>query len=208
MRIRAYTLDVHAGHAPCWMHDKSGGCEVLTLANCKPRIRDVALVSEWIAVVTPKRMGHRLAHLMRVGESITRFQYWGRYKDSRLDSIYRPKKDGEWRQLRNPWHSDEESYARDLSSEWVLSTDFYMFANSYSDDETTPQGLKLPERYSALARGGMRGYGQFIELPNSFSSWMQKQTRLKLSEFRVLREFGVDGCGHREGKVSSCPVSC
>ena len=173
------------------------------MANCKPRIRDAAPVGEWIAGVTPKRMGHRLAYLMRVGESITRFQYWERYKDSRLDSIYRPKKDGEWKQLKNSWHSDEESKARDLSSDWVLlSTDFYVFADSYSAHETAPRGLELPERYSALAHGGMRGYGQFVELPNSFLSWVQKQTRLKLTEFQVLRELGVEGCG----KVSSCPA--
>ncbi len=66
MKIRAYTLDVHAGHAPCWMVDKSRECEVLSLANCKPLIRDAAEPEEWIAGVTPTRMQLQLAYLMRV----------------------------------------------------------------------------------------------------------------------------------------------
>ena len=196
MRIRAYTLDVNVGHAPCWMDDKSAGRELLTLANCKPRIRDFALEGEWIAGVTPKRMEHRLAYLMHVSEHITRTEYWNRYKDSRFDSIYRPKMNGEWKQLKNPWHLDEESFARDLKSDWVLlSKEFYMFANSYSDHETGPRGLKLPEKYSALARGGIRGAGHFIELSDSFLPWIKKQQRLKLPDFQVLRDFRNDGGG-------------
>jgi hypothetical protein len=116
--------------------------------------------------------------------------------DSRFDSIYRPKADGGWLPLKNPWHWDEESFARDLSSDWVLlSTDFYMFANSYSDRETNPRGLQLTDEYSELARGGMRGYGHFIELPDPFLPWIQIQPRLKMAEFRVLRDFGAHGCG-------------
>jgi len=89
VRIRAYTLVAHVGHAPCWMNDKSQDYELLTLSNCKPLIRNVATEGEWIAGVTPTRMGHRLAFLMQVGERITRFEYWERYSDSRFDSIYR-----------------------------------------------------------------------------------------------------------------------
>jgi hypothetical protein len=204
MRIRAYTLDVHVGHAPCWMYDPARNCELLTLANCKPLIRDVASEGEWIAGVTPTRMGHRLAYLMRVGERITRFQYWERYKDSRLDSIYRPKANGGWKQLKNPWHFNEESFTRDLSSDWVLlSRDFYVFANSYSGSETNPRGLVLPDEYSELARGGMRGYGHFIDLPDTFLPSIQKLARLELADFRVLRDFGDDGCGCCQDEVVS-----
>ena len=196
MRIRAYTLDVHVGHAPCWMYDKSEDRELLTLANCKPPIRDVAPVGEWIAGVTPTRMEHRLAYLMQVKKPISRLKYWERYKDSRFDSIYRPNLNGGWKRLKNPWHSDQESFTRDLSSNRVLlSKRFYMFANSYSKYEKSPRGLKLPGRYSALARGGMRNAGHFIEMPNSFLSWIEKQPRLKLGEFQILGEFGVSGCG-------------
>jgi hypothetical protein len=178
------------------MYDKTRNCEVLSLANCKPLIRDVADVGEWIAGVTPTRMELRLAYLMRVGERITRSQYWARYKNSRFDSIYKPKADGGWLPLDNPWHRDEESFARDLSCDWVLlSTEFYVFANSYSNRETAPGGLPLPDEYSDLARGGMRAYGHLIELPDSFLLWIQKQPRLKMTGFRILRDFGANGCG-------------
>jgi hypothetical protein len=196
MRIRAYTLAVHVGHAPCWMNDPLRNCELLTLANCKPKIRDVAQKGEWVAGVTPKGTGYRLAYLMQVDERVTRIQYWERFEKSRLDSIYRPKTNGEWKQMKNPWHWGEESFTRDLSSDWVLlSKDFYVFANSYLEQDTSPSGLRLPARYSGLARGGMRGAGHFIDLPDSFLPWIRKQPRLELADFRVLRDFGEDGCG-------------
>jgi hypothetical protein len=61
MRIPAYTLTVHAGHPSCWMFDPQQDREVLSLANCKPRMRDAAALGEWIAAVTPKANGNRLA---------------------------------------------------------------------------------------------------------------------------------------------------
>jgi hypothetical protein len=48
------------------MLDKSRRSEVLSLANCKPPIRDVAKPGEWVAGVTPTRMQLRLAYVMRV----------------------------------------------------------------------------------------------------------------------------------------------
>ena len=203
MRIRAYTLAVHVGHAPCWMHDNSQNCELLTLANCKPQIRDFALEGEWVAGVTSKRMECGLAYLMHVSERITRTEYWRRYKNSRFDSIYRPKVNGEWKQLKNPWHFDKESLDKDTKSDWVLlSKEFYVFANSYTDRETTPRGLTLPDRYSALARGGMRGPGHFIELPDSFLPWVQKQPRLHLEQFTVIGNLEGGGC--RSGGKERC----
>jgi len=195
MKIRAYTLTVHAGHAPCWMHDKSENLELLTLANCKPQIRDAASVGEWIAGVTPKAMGCRLAYLMQVGERLTRTEYWERYKQSRHDSIYKPQARGGWKQLKNPWHFDNESQKHDLSSDWVLlSTEFFVFANSY-EGEAGVRGLALPDMYSELSKEGMRAYGHFIELPDAFLPWVQEQPRLMLGDFVVLKDFGNSGCG-------------
>ena len=215
MRIRAYTLTVHVGHAPCWMYDKDRGCEILSLANCKPMIRQAAHenagknTGEWIAGVTPTRMGLRLAYLMRVTKAIPRSTYWARYKESRFDSIYKPNGDSGWIPLENPWHTDEESFARDLSSDWVLlSTEFYVFANSYSEHDKTPHGLHLVPEYCALARGGMQGPGHFIEVPDSFLSWIKEQPRLKMSEFRVLRNVRADGCGCCKEEEPACLEKC
>jgi Nucleotide modification associated domain 2 len=196
MRIRAYTLTVHAGHAPCWMHDNEQGCEVLSLANCKPAIRSAAPVGEWVAGITSKDMGCRLAYLMKVGERLTRTEYWTRYERSRHDSIYKPLARGGWRQLKNPWHVDEKSKKEDLSSEWVLlSTEFFVFANSYAEGEAGVDGLALSPAYSELSKEGMRGAGHFIELPDAFLPWVRKRPRLRRDDFVVLKDFGNKGCG-------------
>lgn len=195
MKIRAYTLDVHAGHAPCWMQDPNIGSEVLTLANCKPLIRTAANEGEWIAGVTPTRMTLRLAYLMRVDQKMSREEYWERYRSSRFDSIYKPQ-NGSWSQLENPWHNDEESFRRDLSSDFIIwSNRFHVFAQSYTGKCNEVRGLALDPRYRALAKGGMRGYGHFIELPDDFLAWIQKQPRMVLCDFKVIRDFGDGGCG-------------
>src|ERR1019366_9148719 len=67
---RAYTLTVNVNHAPHL--GEHNGRLLLTLANCKPGIRSVARKGEWVAAITPKKMGYRLAYLMRVGGSWTR----------------------------------------------------------------------------------------------------------------------------------------
>jgi hypothetical protein len=170
MRIRAYTLTVHAGHAPCRMFDPQQDREVLSLANCKPQIRNTAPVGEWIAGVTPKHMGCRLAYLMHLGERLTRTEYWDRYKQSRHDSVYKPLARGGWKQLKNPWHFDNESQKHDLSSDWILlSTEFFVFANGYKGAAGV-RGLALPDAYSELSKEGMRAYGHFIDfgMPGAF----------------------------------------
>lgn len=193
--VRAYTLNVNVGHAPCWMYDEAKRCEVLTLANCKPRIRDVADRDEWIAGVTPTRMGLRLAYLMQVNRRVLRQEYWKTYKGTRLDSIYKPRPQGGWDRFENPWHTDAESYQRDLSSNIILwSNRFYVFANSYTSQSTEPQGLRIHRKYSVLERGGMRAYGHIIELPDDFLEWIDLQTTLHLEEFQVLGKSGVGGC--------------
>ena len=196
MRGRAYTLTVHAGHAPCWMRDEKQRREVLSLANCKPQIRSAAPVGEWVAGITPKDMGCMLAYLMKVGERLTRTEYWARYERTRHDCIYKPLARGGWRQLKNPWHVDEKSKKDDLSSGWVLlSTEFMVFANSYREGTTKADGLCLRDEYPALSKEGMRGPGHFIDLPDSFLQWVQKQPKLELADFVVLQDFGGRGCG-------------
>ena len=196
MKIRAYTLAVHVGHAPCWMYDKSQNCELLTLANCKPRIREAAVVGEWIAGITPKAMGMGMAYLMQVDERLTRREYWERFQRSRHDSIYKPLTHGRWKQLKNPWHVDDESQQHDLSSEWVLlSTKFFMYSNSYRKGEVGLNGLALPDAFSELSKERMRGAGHFIEVSDAFLPWVRKQPMLGLDDFVVLSDFGRKGCG-------------
>ena len=192
MRVRAYTLNVNVGHAPCWMYDVAKGFEVLTLANCKPPVREAAECCEWIAGVTPTRMTARLAYLMRIDRRLSREDYWKEYRRRRLDSIYEPIANGGWYRHKNPWHKDQESFDRDLSSNIVLwSKRFRVFSNSYTEQNTVPQGLTIDPKYSILERGGMRGAGHFLELPDDFLAWVDVHINLNLGEFDVLGDFAV-----------------
>ena len=70
IRIRAYTLVVNYGFAPCrWRKKPDGRYEetnLLTLANCMADMRGVVKGTEWIAGIAPNGMTNRLAYLMRV----------------------------------------------------------------------------------------------------------------------------------------------
>ena len=48
MKIRADQLNVHAGHARCWMCGDWQHCDALSLANCKSKIRDATIEGDWI----------------------------------------------------------------------------------------------------------------------------------------------------------------
>jgi hypothetical protein len=177
------------------MYDAAQNYEILILANCKPLIREVAQEGEWIAGITPTRMGLRLAYLMQVDKRVPRRKYWDRYGETRFDSIYRPIGDDRWEQLDNPWHRDVKGFQRDLSSDWVLlSRCFYVFANSYTERETESRGLDLHPDYQTLQRGGMRAYGHLIEVPDTFLQWIKQQRPLTLIEFEVIRNFHDGSC--------------
>lgn len=173
IRVRAYTLADNENHAPHVA--KHGRRLLLTLANCKPGIREKAKDSEWIAAVTPVRMGYRLAFLMRVGGSWTREQYWKKFKHRRADSIYKPTVGGAFEQLNNRFH-DAGYRVRDLSCNRILwSNEFYCFAEDYRRNDTIPRGLVLPRKYNRLCRSMRTRYGYFLDMPDDFVDWVKKQ---------------------------------
>jgi hypothetical protein len=195
IRIRAYTLRVNYGHAPCWEFDSSEGCEVLTIANCKWPIREKVSEGEWVAGVTPSKLGSRLAFLMKVEHKVPRAEYWKRYLRTRPDSIYEPSVQRKWRRHENPWHTNHESFKDDLKSDWVLwSKTFYFFAQSYDDYSKSPTGLRVGNKCPQLHHGGMRGYGKFVDVLPSFIDWVKEQKRMKRTAFNLLDSFENDSC--------------
>ncbi len=84
---------------------------VLTLATCKPVVRKVAQVGDYLIGVAPSRYGQRLSYMAKISEVVTFDEYW---KDKRFrckrpkmsqknerffgDNIYRHLKDGTWHQ--------------------------------------------------------------------------------------------------------------
>ena len=130
------------------------GCS-LTLATCKPGIRNAAKVGDWVAGFTSSRLaGHdigseRLVYLMRVAEKLLLRDYFldprfeGKKPDLGTDgpeakagdNIYRPlscdaASAGDFEQLANGNHGPRHS-ERDVGGNFVLVSDeFYYFGGS------------------------------------------------------------------------------
>jgi len=190
MRIRAYTLTVNVNHAPHVSNDSS---PLFTLANCKPGIRNVAKKGEWIAAITPKNMGYRLAYLMQVGDSWTREEYWQKFNRSRADSIYKPTNGG-YKLLKNPFHDADNSVTDTTCNRVLWSHRFYYFAEPYELGEKTARGLTLPKKYGSLCRSMRTRYGYLIDVPNDFVEWVMKQPG-KLDKLATLYPRDNHSCG-------------
>jgi len=85
VKIRTYKMTQATGFAPNF----DGG--VLTLATCKPGIREKAEVGEWIAGFTSSRLTaggtkqgeEKLIYLAQITEKITFNQYWKQFPNKR-----------------------------------------------------------------------------------------------------------------------------
>lgn len=153
-RIHSYVVRYDSGFAPNPFY---GYC---TLATCKPRIRETALLGDWVVGSGSNsrnvRMGGHLVYAMRVTEAMTfdeyctdpRFEYKKPYrngsrKQSCGDNIYfRAAPGGDWQQ-RDSFHSLPDGsphlghVARDTKVNRVLvSTDFVYFGG---------EGPKFPD---------------------------------------------------------------
>ena len=94
--VRSYKMKVDKGFAPNY----SGG--ILTLATCKPYIRETAKVGEWLAGWSSKALdgsqkgAEKLVYLARISKTLTFAEYWEAYpqkrpdNDKNGDNIYKP----------------------------------------------------------------------------------------------------------------------
>ena len=151
--VRSYKMNTDCGFAP----NPYGG--VLTIATCKPLIREVAKCGEWIAGFTSKTLNkdpvgqERLIFLMRVTEKLHRDVYYERYPQKRPDkcpcgdNIYRPDGHGSYIHIGGIHHRPEKAQKDDHKSAWVLlSTEFYYFGGKPVCINETP--LKIPRSQS------------------------------------------------------------
>jgi len=151
-----------------------------------PALRAGAEVGEWVAGITPVRMGLRLAFIMRVNAIYNRADYWRRFARSRHDSIYEPLFMNEeplhiFRQHENPWHdSNRISYDVDVDRV-LLSGCYFNFAEGYDGYENESQGLQLLPEHEALLGKCMRGAGHFKNVPLSFLPWVTTQPTVELA---------------------------
>ena len=113
--------------------------DILSIATCKPQIRRVCEIGEWIAGFSSQKLDNsqvgqeKLLYLAKVSEKISFAEFWDRFaqkrpdKDKNGDNIYKPKGSGKYEQIPNP-HHDKSHIADDLSVDSVLLCDeFYYF---------------------------------------------------------------------------------
>lgn len=167
---------------------------VLTLAACKPDLRRVVRVGDWIAGWTSKSLvtqktevgQERLVYLARVTEKLPYADYWARYPQKRPDksdrsadawhgdNIYEPASGCVPDPLRpdtfilhtSSHNKTEAKKAKDLKGEYVLvCEEFYYFGAEGSLE--IPANVR-PEIPKAQAR-----YGKIAENPEKFIAYVK-----------------------------------
>lgn len=151
MRVYSYIVAVDSGFAPNPFHGP------LTLACCKPKIRQHALPGDIIVGLTRASLGNRVVYVAKIDEKLTFQQYWAdarfrrkrpnvastRIVDRCGDNIYEPVGHDRFRQLPSA-HSlgdreNPESKAHDLGGQCVLvASEFSYFG---SDARPLPKEL-------------------------------------------------------------------
>ena len=183
MVLFSYVVARDYGFAPNPFH---GYC---TLATCKPIVRRVADVGDWILGTgsqTRKRKGHAV-FLMRVTEVLTFERYWedprfrvkrpdlrGSKKQAFGDNIYHRDPSGGWLQ-ENSHHTLSDGSANPLNvandtktNRVLVSDDFVYWGGS---------GPKLPRRfreYQGADICAIRGHNNHFpeHLVNDFTAWV------------------------------------
>jgi hypothetical protein len=154
MKMYSYVITRDYGFAP----NPFGG--LCTLATCKPSIRKIAQVNDWVIATGPITSYNKPGYLfyaMEVEEKLTYNQYWsddrfqfkkplfnGSLKQCFGDNIYYLMEDNAWHQ-QNSHHSHENGVVNianlktDTSSQSVLiSSKFYYWGRS---------NVELPEDF-------------------------------------------------------------
>lgn len=182
MTLRAYVVLRDYGFAP---NPFFGHC---TLATCKPRIRRVSAIGDWVVGTGSKQRGRadRLAFAMRVTEALTYDEYWsdprfnqkrpnlrGSKKQAFGDNIYhRDAGSGTWLQ-EDSHHSlrdgqpNPENVAHDTQADRVLvSSDFVYWGGA---------GPTIPARFAQLyvGRGHRTNFRDGLE--EDFVDWLRQR---------------------------------
>lgn len=154
-KFYCYKMTWDTGFAPNPFHN------VLTLATCKPNVRKLAQVGDWICgwtATTVKNSDEKVIHKGKVGEEqliylakvtqkISFAEYWEQYSQKRPtpkieddktlpisslgDNIYKPLPEGGYEQISNDSHKEKDK-KRDLSTDNVLvCEEFYYFGTKH-----------------------------------------------------------------------------
>lgn len=145
---------------------------ILTLACCKPMVRRMAEIGDYLLGIGSKLMDYkepRLIYFARITEKLSRKEYWNKYKIKRYrgvnmcgDNIY--EYDEEIKDFKDPpvgaHHTGEEKdhdlgEAPNRIKHWVLvSEEFYYFGKN---------APTIPDRFNPLLAQG-RGHKNILDL--------------------------------------------
>ena len=171
MKIMSYIITHDYGFAP----NPYGG--FLTLATCKPRIRNSAKIGDILVGIGSSAGAYknRLIYAAQVSDVVNMNEYFENpiYKVKkpsdenisrrRGDNIYY-RENGTWTQLNNPFH-DESNMSHDLNSTNVLiCKDFWYFGS---------KAPLLPEKFLGIVKKGP-GHKNINDqnLVSSFLDWL------------------------------------
>ncbi len=169
IRLFSYKMTHDTGFAP----NPFGG--FMTLATCKPRIREYKKIGDWIAGFTSKKLNgdsvgkERLVYLMQITNKISFAEYWENpeyeHKKSQSDSdvilmkrgdnIYAPIVDkpmiASHFKLMSILNHKEINQTKDLSGKYVLiSEKFYYFGS---------EPINIPENKRPKVPKGQSSHG-------------------------------------------------
>jgi len=167
--LHSYKMTFDTGFAPnpYW--------EVLSLATCRPDIRRLANVKDWIAGFTSRTLcgddpgKENLVYLMQVTEKIPFEEYYKKYPQKRPancicgDNIYKKLPNGEYEQILNYYHGICEIEKDTSTPSVLLSENFYYFGKDVVD---------IHEYRSIILKG--RASKLEFEQARNFINWVIK----------------------------------
>lgn len=228
MTLRSYKMTHDTGFAP----NVSG--DTLSLATCKPKIREVCKKAEWIAGFNSKTLDgtevgkEKLVYLAKVSKAMTFAEFWDKFefkrpdKDENGDNIYKPKGDGYEQDSRTMHHTDEKNKKRDLSVDRVLLCDeFYYFSvDNVLDLGNLRSKINVPKGQSAFGNKTIEEDDEILEtndkgvvsqLIDFVRANKEKCAKFKDDKGKVGGSKGVaanssagGSCGSAASKASSC----
>jgi len=155
-KIRTYKMTHATGFAP------NPNCGILTLATCKPGIREKAEVGKWVAGFTSKRLNNdevgkeRLVYLMQVTKKMTFDEYWKEYPQKRpehlalSDNIYFLDGNDYKQADETNVHKGEKEQTQDKKSDKVLISENYKYFGKDKplDISNFKEHIKIPSTVS------------------------------------------------------------
>lgn len=173
----------------------------LTLATCKPKIRNKAQVGDFIIGNAPADLDNKLVFMAKVSKVITFNEYWnnkeyackkpimnGSLKKLYGDNIYHQLENGEWTQA-NSHHSKQDgsintdNLTRDTGTtdRVLIADEFFYFGKSM---------INVPAEFATCIHAGIGHHNPDIEICNRLWDYLCANYEMGLIDLpRQFKEF-------------------